>query len=165
MPAVRLTYLVALILAALVALGVVVVPKIANANHAREGQAALVAADASFAHLKVPSSFRPLSASSFSCAPGFLCYHVAEPTTTISKASLIAVLHSTGAVFDSRRSYCSTFLIRHSSRSTQAKTCFVYARLDGLYVSAVLRGYDPYAWRPGLSGSLVWIARPFTPSD
>ena len=57
MLAVRRTYLVALILAGLLAVGFAVVPKLASAIHAREARDALVAANASFGHLKVPGDF------------------------------------------------------------------------------------------------------------
>jgi hypothetical protein len=162
MPAVGRSYLVALLLAGLLAVGFVVVPKIVSTIHAREARDDLAAANAAFGHLKVPSNYRLLSASNLNCVSGLLCYRVAEPTTSISEASLIAVLHTTGAVFDARSSHCSTLSLQGSTR---LRSCFVYARLDGLYVSATLRGYDPRAPRRGLSGSAVWIFPPFTPSN
>jgi len=158
----RRLHVVALVIALIALLAYIVVPTIADSINAADAKADQTKAAAAFAHLTVPPDFHPLPATNLNCASGILCYHIPKPTTAISKAALIAVLHSTGAVFDPGPSYCSTLSL---DRATRSKTCVVFARLDGLYISAVLRGYDPRAPRRGLRGSLVWIAPPFTPND
>jgi hypothetical protein len=94
MLAVRRTYLVALILAGLLAVGFVVGPKIASANHAREARGALAAADVSFGHLEVPGDFVALK-SDPDCQ-WYPCYRVPRPTTSVM-TRLPAILTSTGA--------------------------------------------------------------------
>jgi hypothetical protein len=161
---VRRRYLVILGAALIGLLTSIVVPTIAHSINAANAKADRANAAAAFAHLKVPSNFRRLAASNLNCVSGLVCYYVPAPTTSFSQTALLAVLRTTGAVSDtrsSRSSYCSTFSVDRG----RAKMCAVYAHLDGLYISALLRGYDPRAPRPGLSGSLVLIAPPFNPAD
>jgi hypothetical protein len=159
-PYVARRYVVALAVALIGLVASIIVPKVVNSINAANAKADNAKSAVAFAQLKVPSNFRPLPASNINCVPGLLCYRVSEPTTAISEPTLAAILRSTGAVFDTGSSYCSTFAL---ARSGRAKTCTVYARLDGLYIYALLRGFDPRAPRRGLSGSVVWITPPFTP--
>ncbi len=77
----RRIYLVALILAGLAAVGFVVVPKIASSIHAREARDALVAANSSFAHLKLPGDFVALK-SDPDCQ-SYPCYRIYRPTKSV----------------------------------------------------------------------------------
>lgn len=92
--AVRRAYLVVLVLAGLLAVCFVVVPKITSSIHAREAREALVAANASFAQLKVPGDFVALK-SDPDCL-SYPCYRVPRPTTSVA-AQLPAIFKSTGA--------------------------------------------------------------------
>ena len=94
MLAVRRTYVAALILAGLLAVGLVAVPKIASANHARDARNALAAANASFAHLTVPRDFVALK-SDPDCQ-SYPCYRVPRPAASVM-TELPAILKSTGA--------------------------------------------------------------------
>jgi len=91
---VRRAYLVALVLAGLLAVGFVVVPQIASTIHAREARDALTAANVSFGHLKVPGDFVALK-SNPDCQ-WYPCYSVPRPTMSVM-TQLPAILQSTGA--------------------------------------------------------------------
>ena len=95
MLALRRTYLVALTIAGLLAVGYVVVPKVAHTIHAQDAHDALVAADAAFNHLKVPADFVALK----SGCQWYPCYYVPRTTFQV-QPQLPAILKSMGAKAD-----------------------------------------------------------------
>ena len=169
--AIRLRFLVVLAVAA-VGLGAsIVVPPIVRSVRAQDARGNLAAANAAFKHLKVPTEFGSLPAgqAQYACpsTPGqpTLCYYAAKPTTTVSRGTLLAILRSVGGQYDGRDSRCWT--IRVPGGPTK-RSCWIYARVDSLYVFAGLRPYVPFPCdlecRRDANRSELWIFPPFTPS-
>ena len=95
MLAVRRSYLVALIVAAVAAVGYVVVPKVSSAVHAQDANDALVAANAAFGHLRMPRDFEALKSDPRDCPLSYPCYRVQRPTRSVAK-QLPGILKSAG---------------------------------------------------------------------
>jgi hypothetical protein len=161
MLAVRRTYLVALILAGLIAVGFVVVPKIASANHAREARTALAAANASFAHLKVPADFVALK-SNQDCMQ-YPCYRVPRPTTSVV-ADLPAILRSTGARTNlTLKEACPEF-----GPPGTPVSCSLIGVSHGYQVDVFLNQYASCSTTPcreSRTASIVEINPPYIPED
>jgi hypothetical protein len=180
-PRVRRRFLAALTVALVGAAGYVVVPPVVASIQAEQARANLDAADAAFAHLKVPANFRsvPADEASLACGEGVLCYVLAKPTVSVTQASLVGILRHIGAKIVPVRSLvspaggaCGTTVRSHLERGAPrnprvVKQCLIYGRLDGLYTYISLQPYN--ACRLGWCGitdeSEIWISPPFVPTN
>jgi hypothetical protein len=169
--AIRLRFLVALAVVAVGLVAAIVVPPIVRSINAQDARANLAAANAAFKHLKVPPEFGPLPAGQarYVCPSAAgqptLCYYAAEPTTTVSKGALLAILRSVGGQYDARDSRCWTIRV---PGGPSKRSCWIYGRVDSLYVFAGLRAYVPFPCdmecRREANRSELTVFPPFTPS-
>jgi hypothetical protein len=158
----RRVHVIALV-AALVALaGYVVVPKVSSAIHNHEASDALAAADASFAHLKVPADFVALS-SNPDCQ-WYPCYRVPRPTTSVVK-QLPAILKSTGAhAYYTLRKACP------APRRPGLPVLCAFGGISHGYQVLIFLGAPPASCTPKpchlpRNESIVQINPPYIPAD
>jgi len=93
--AIRRIYLALLAVAALAAIGSVVVPKVSSAIHTQDARDALIAADTAFGHLTVPRDFVVLKSNPRDCALSYPCYRVPRPMRSVA-GQLPGILRSAG---------------------------------------------------------------------
>lgn len=149
----------------------VVAPPIVRSIAAQDARANLAAANAAFEHLKVPAEFGPLPAGQarYACpstaGQPTLCYYAAKPTTTVSRGTLLAILRSVGGQYDSRDSRCWATPVPGGPTK---RSCWIYARVDSLYVFAGLRAFIPFPCdsrcRREANHSELLVFPPFTPT-
>lgn len=136
MLAVRRGYLLALVFAALLAVGVVVVPSVVSSAQAAHTRAEVDAALAGLRRLRVPANFVPLTTN---CG-GYRCFRVAQPTPQAARQLTGAMLRSMGATPVPSQTGCHS----RSSRYGPLTFCGALGIVDSEPVLVFLSPHEPF---------------------